>query len=94
MMANAAPSADVTLEGIITNSTCDVSVNNGPATLNVGVYKASSFTPNTQQGSVALPVELTNCADETGALIIQGRAQAPTRASSCLPPRRVIPLAL
>ncbi len=32
MMANAAPSADVTLEGIITNSTCDVSVNNGLAT--------------------------------------------------------------
>ncbi|HGK3995346.1 TPA: fimbrial protein [Klebsiella pneumoniae] len=74
MMANAAPSADVTLEGIITNSTCDVSVNNGLATLNVGVYKASSFTPNTQQGSVALPVELTNCADETGALIIQGQS--------------------
>ncbi|WP_429913910.1 fimbrial protein [Klebsiella pneumoniae] len=74
MMANAAPSADVTLEGIITNTTCDVSVNNGLATLNVGVYKASSFTPNTQQGSVALPVELTNCADETGALIIQGQS--------------------
>lgn len=30
--------------------------------------------PNTQQGSVALPVELTNCADETGALIIQGQS--------------------
>ncbi|WP_258922728.1 hypothetical protein [Klebsiella pneumoniae] len=29
---------------------------------------------NTQQGSVALPVELTNCADETGALIIQGQS--------------------
>ncbi len=39
MMANAAPSADVTLEGIITNSTCDVSVNNGLATLNVGSTK-------------------------------------------------------
>ncbi|MFW8217253.1 fimbrial protein, partial [Klebsiella pneumoniae] len=59
---------------IITNTTCDVSVNNGLATLNVGVYKASSFTPNTQQGSVALPVELTNCADEAGALIIQGQS--------------------
>lgn len=73
-VASAAPSADVTLEGVITNTTCDVSVNNGLATLNVGVYKAGDFTANTQQGSVALPVELTNCADETGALVIQGQS--------------------
>ncbi|WP_181375153.1 MULTISPECIES: fimbrial protein [Enterobacterales] len=72
MMANAAPSADVTLTGIITNTTCDVTVNNAQATLNVGVYKSGEFTANTQQGSVPLPVELTNCSDETGALIIQG----------------------
>lgn len=72
MMANAAPSANVTLTGIITNTTCDVTVNNAQATLNVGVYKSGDFTANTQQGSVPLPVELTNCADESGALIIQG----------------------
>ncbi|MCS5992135.1 fimbrial protein [Klebsiella variicola subsp. variicola] len=72
MSANAAPSADVTLTGIITKTTCDVTVNNAQATLNVGVYKSGDFTANTQQGSVPLPVELTNCDDETGALIIQG----------------------
>lgn len=72
MMANAAPSADVTLTGIITSTTCDVTVNNAQATLNVGIYKSGEFTANTQQGSVPLPVELTNCADESGALVIQG----------------------
>lgn len=71
-MANAAPSADVTLTGIITSTTCDVTVNNAQATLNVGIYKSGDFTANTQQGSVPLPVELTNCADESGALVIQG----------------------
>ncbi|MDA5494137.1 fimbrial protein [Yersinia intermedia] len=72
MAANAAPSADVTLTGIITNTTCDVEVNNGQASLNVGVYKSGNFTVNTQQGSVPLPVTLTDCADETGSLLIQG----------------------
>lgn len=72
MTTIAAPSADVTLTGIITNTTCDVEVNGGQATLNVGVYKSGDFTANTQQGSVPLPVTLTNCADETGSLIVQG----------------------
>ncbi|QQN35151.1 type 1 fimbrial protein [Rahnella aceris] len=72
MMANAASSADVTLTGIITSTTCDVTVNNAKATLNVGVFKSGDFTANTQQGSVPLPVELTNCENESGALIIQG----------------------
>ncbi|UHD27158.1 hypothetical protein [Klebsiella variicola] len=49
MMANAAPSADVTLEGIITNTTCDVSVN-GLATLNVRGLQSKFFYPNTPAG--------------------------------------------
>ncbi|WP_155522485.1 fimbrial protein [Serratia microhaemolytica] len=76
MVATAAPSADVLLQGIITNTTCDVTANSGLATLNVGVYKASDFTPNTQLGSVTLPITLENCADESGELLIQGTAAA------------------
>ncbi len=69
----AAPSAEVTLQGIITNTTCDVTVNGGKSTLNVGVYKSSEFTPNTQQGNVPMNVTLSNCATaESGNLIIQG----------------------
>lgn len=72
-VANAAPSANVTLQGIITLTTCDVTVNNGVATLDVGVFKSGQFAVNTQLGAVTLPVALTNCtADETGNLIIQG----------------------
>ena len=74
MNASAAPSAEVTLQGIITNTTCDVAVNGGKSTLNVGVFKSSDFAAaNTQQGSVPLNVTLTNCsADESGNLIVQG----------------------
>ncbi|MFC0226305.1 fimbrial protein [Serratia aquatilis] len=72
--ASAAPSAEVTLQGIITSTTCDVTVNGGKSTLNVGEFKSSDFTTaNTQVGSVPLKVTLSNCAaDETGNLIIQG----------------------
>ncbi|HDC4393715.1 TPA: type 1 fimbrial protein [Enterobacter cloacae] len=71
--ASAAPSAEIILQGIITSTTCDLTVNGGKSTLNVGVYKSGDFTPNTQQGSVPLNVTLRNCAaDETGDLIIQG----------------------
>ncbi|AHG21732.1 fimbrial protein [Chania multitudinisentens RB-25] len=74
MNASAAPAAEVTLQGIITNTTCDVTVNGGRATLNIGVFRASDFAAaNTQQGSVPLNVTLSNCtADETGNLLIQG----------------------
>lgn len=71
--AIAAPSAEVTLQGIITSSTCDVTINGGKSVLNVGVFKSADFEANQQLGSTALPVSLTNCADdETGNLIIQG----------------------
>ncbi len=74
LTASAAPAAEVTLQGIITSTTCDVTVNGGKSTLNVGLYKSSDFTTaNTQVGSVPLKVTLSNCtADETGNLIIQG----------------------
>lgn len=74
LSASAAPSAEVTLQGIITNTTCDVTVNGGKSTLNVGVYKSSEFAAaNTQVGSVPLNVTLSNCtAAEAGSLIIQG----------------------
>lgn len=66
-------SAEVTLQGIITNTTCDVTVNGGKSVLNVGVFKSSEFTRNTKVGSIDMPVTLTNCsAAETGNLIIQG----------------------
>lgn len=72
--ASAAPSAEVNLQGIVTNTTCDVTVNGGKSTLNVGIHKSSEFSnANTQVGSVPLNVTLNNCtADENGNLIIQG----------------------
>jgi len=71
--ANAAPSAEVTLQGIITSSTCDVIVNGGKSVLNIGVFRAADFKPNTKLGATTLPVSLTNCTvEETGNLIIQG----------------------
>ncbi|MBP6120835.1 MULTISPECIES: fimbrial protein [Providencia] len=73
--ASAAASQDVTLQGIITNTTCDVTVNGGKSVLNVGVFKSAAFTAvNQKVGSVDMPVTLTNCPTdvESGDLIIQG----------------------
>ena len=71
--ASADPAAEVTLQGIITSSTCDVIINGGKSTLNVGVFKSDAFTANEMLGSTPLPVSLINCAEaETGNLIIQG----------------------
>lgn len=71
--AQADASADVTLQGIITNTTCDVTVNGGKSVLNVGVFKSSEFTANKMQGAVDMPVTLTNCTgEETGNLIVTG----------------------
>ncbi|WP_336193006.1 type 1 fimbrial protein [Providencia stuartii] len=71
--ANADAQATITLEGVITNTTCDVEVNGGQATLFVGVYKSSDFEVNKQLGSVPMPVSLTNCTGaETGKLVVQG----------------------
>lgn len=75
MSANAiaAPAAEVTLQGIITKSTCDVIINGGKSILNVGMFKSADFKANQKLGSTTLPVSLTNCADdEVGNLIVQG----------------------
>lgn len=75
--AYAAATADVTLNGIITATTCDLTVNGGQATLDVGVYKATDFTANTKQGNVSLPVVLNNCTKgEKGDLIIRGKTSS------------------
>lgn len=73
--ASADPSAEVTLQGIITNTTCNVTVNGGKSVLNIGVFKSSEFIADQKLGSVDMPVTLTNCPAEeaeTGDLIIQG----------------------
>lgn len=73
--ANADASAEVTLQGIITNTTCTVTVNGGKSVLNLGVQKAADFEANKMLGSVEMPVTLSDCSaddGETGQLIIQG----------------------
>lgn len=73
MTANAADTADITLNGEIVLSTCDIELNNGAATLEVGTYKSKDFVANQQLGSVSLPVSLTDCTDgESGFLKVTG----------------------
>ena len=77
----AAPSAEVTLQGILTNTTCDVTINGGKSVLNVGVFNTkvgaadasfSAVNAITAQ-KVDMPVTLVGCADgENGQLIVQG----------------------
>lgn len=75
--ASAAASVDVTLQGIITATTCDVTVNGGQSTLDVGVHKSADFTANNKVGNFSLPVELKNCSkDETGNLVINGKTSS------------------
>lgn len=71
--ANAADTADITLNGEIVLSTCDIELNNDAATLDVGTYKSADFIANQQLGSVSLPVALTNCTNgESGFLKVTG----------------------
>lgn len=71
--ASAAPSAEVTLQGVITSSTCDVNINGGKSVLTVGVFNSADFAVNKKLGSTPLPVSLTNCSEEeAGNLVIQG----------------------
>lgn len=71
--ANAADTKNITLSGIIVESTCDIELNNGAAILNVGTYKSQDFEANKQQGEVPLPVALTECTDgESGFLKVTG----------------------
>lgn len=78
--ALAAPSAEVTLQGILTNTTCNVTINGGKSVLNVGVFKTtvgagdSDFSAvDAISKTVPMPVTLTGCTKgEEGDLIIQG----------------------
>ncbi|MEI9751484.1 fimbrial protein [Moellerella wisconsensis] len=79
--ALAAPSAEVILQGILTNTTCDVTINGGKSVLNLDTLKAStsdavhgfSGVNTISQKTVQMPVTLTGCTKgEEGDLIIQG----------------------
>lgn len=69
------PYVDLTLEGIVTKSTCEMTANNGSDTVNVGALKTSDFTEigkATGTGKT-FDVTLAKCADaETGELLISG----------------------
>ena len=72
----AAPSDTVRLTGIITDTTCDVQVNNGTSNLFVGGFRVSDFAlagVMTQVGNTKLPVLVNNCtAIENGHLVVTG----------------------
>lgn len=70
----AATQADVTLQGNIVETTCEVTANNGAATLNVGSFSKTDFTSALKQvGDESLVVTLKNCAEEEeGALQVSG----------------------
>lgn len=72
--AVAGASSEVLLQGFITNTTCDVTVNGGKSSLNIGTFKVADFsTVNTPVGSVPLSVSLRNCSDSVaGQLVVQG----------------------
>ncbi|OHT23721.1 hypothetical protein A3Q29_20120 [Providencia stuartii] len=73
MTANAEGTGKVTLNGTITNSTCDISLNGGAAVLDVGTYRSGDFVAGQQLGSVPLSVSMTNCTDgESGYLKVSG----------------------
>lgn len=70
----AATQADVTLQGTIVETTCELTANNGAATLNVGSFSKTDFSAaKTQVGQELLAVNLKNCSeDEAGALQVSG----------------------
>jgi len=76
-----AANGEVTLQGVLTSTTCTINPNGGKSTLNVGTFNTkvgdagASFTGiNTiSSQTVAMPVALTGCtAGEAGELVIQG----------------------
>lgn len=72
--AQAATQGDVMLRGTIVDTTCEVTVNNGAAELNVGSFGKSAFTAAKKQvGQEPLQVSLTQCdEDESGSLLVTG----------------------
>ncbi|EMH0062378.1 hypothetical protein NRH57_001728 [Providencia rettgeri] len=80
MGAQAANNADVTLLATISDSTCNIEVNNNNATLDVGTYsvadvKAVPVMTPVPNGAI-LPVKVDcagSAADQTGSLVITGQ---------------------
>ncbi len=68
------PSAEVILQGTLTNTTCTVTVNGGKSSLDVGFFKTQEVPVNGMVGEVPMPVTLTECkdGDKKGKLVIQG----------------------
>jgi len=70
---------EVTLTGAISAVSCEVVLNGGSSTLNVGTFPATSFNvANSQVGETPLTISLTGCDAATsetgsGALYIQGK---------------------
>ena len=83
LSAVAANQQQITLSGTITAVSCEVVLNGGQSTLNVGGFPAASFTSagaNTQVGAIPLNISLTGCdkasAEGKGSLLIQGLTPA------------------
>lgn len=76
-----AATGEVTLQGVLTATTCNINTNGGKSTLNVGTFNTkvgeagasfSAINTITSQ-TVAMPIALTGCtAGEVGELLIQG----------------------
>lgn len=67
---------NITLTGTISAVSCEVILNGGQSTLNVGNFPSASFTANTQVGFSALNIALTGCdkasGTDKGNLLISG----------------------
>ncbi len=79
LSAQANPWVDLTLEGIVTKSTCTMTANNGNNVVKVGTLKTSDFTAaGVLTGTpVNIDIKLDSCgAAETGDLILDGNTNA------------------
>jgi len=78
LSATAGPNQqDITLTGAISAVSCEVVLNGGSSTLNVGTFAADAFAvANKQVGSIPLYISLNGCSaestEDTGALYVQG----------------------
>lgn len=71
----------ITLSGSISAVSCDVTLNGGQSTLNVGNFPSASFTAaGTQVGAIPLNISLIGCdkasAEKKGELLVQGQTSA------------------
>lgn len=74
----AANQQDITLTGAISAVSCEVVLNGGSSTLNVGTFPSNQFVANTQLGTTDLAISLNGCdaataEDGVGALYVQGK---------------------